>query len=187
MQSKIESLLFIASKPLTLKQLAELLKKEKDEVEKELNKMIAVYEEEKRGVQIIKNEGKYQMVSSPDNAKVVQDFIKDETTGELTRPSLETLTIIAYREPISKLDLERIRGVNCSLILRNLMLRGLVEENFDKQKNENYYSVTLDFIRFLGINSVSELPDYEKLSQDDSIEKILEQHKQEPEKQEVKE
>jgi segregation and condensation protein B len=92
----------------------------------------------------------------------------------LSQPSLEALTIIAYRGPIAKLELERIRGVNCSLILRHLLLRGLVEEKLDKTKNENFYTVTHDFIRFLGLGSVTELPDYEKLNQAEAINSVLE-------------
>ena len=105
---------------------------------------------------------------------MVQEFIKDETSGELTRPSLEALTVIAYRGPVSKIDLDRIRGVNCALILRNLMLRGLVEAKNDKKKSETYYNITLDFIRFLGISDIKELPDYERLSKDDTIDRVLE-------------
>ena len=113
------------------------------------------------------------MVSSPENAKLVQGFIKDETTGDLSRPSMETLTIIAYRGPISKIDLDRIRGVNCSLIIRNLLLRGLIEGKVDNKKKETYYSVTFNFIRFLGINDIHELPDYERLNKDDTIDRML--------------
>lgn len=180
--SKIESLLFISAKPMSAKQLADLLKKDISknsaqaikEVTKAGDELVEEYKNNKKGVQIIKSGTKYQMVSSPENAKLIQEFIQDETTGELSRPSLETLTIIAYRSPISKLDLDRIRGVNCSLILRNLLLRGLVEANVDKKKNETYYSVSFDFIRFLGINDISELPDYERLSKDDTIDRVLE-------------
>ena len=117
------------------------------------------------------------MVSSPENSRLVADFIKDETTGELTRPSLEALTIIAYRGPISKIDLDRIRGVNCSLIVRNLMLRGLIEGKKDKKKNETYYSITFDFIRFLGLSSIAKLPEYERLHKDDTIDRMLEAEK----------
>lgn len=173
LKSKIESLLFISAKPMPVKQLADLLKKEKEEVKKACEELVEDYKKEKKGVQIIKNGSNFQMVSSPENAKLVQEFIKDETTGELTRPSLETLTIIAYRGPISKIDIERIRGVNCSLILRNLMLRGLVEGKADKLKEETYFTITFDFIRFLGINDLNELPDYEILSKDDTIDRIL--------------
>jgi len=74
---------------------------------------------------------------------------------------------------VSKLELERIRGVNCSLIVRNLLLRGLIEENFDKHKNENYYQVTLDFVRFLGMNNIQALPDYERLHRPEALEILL--------------
>lgn len=173
-KSKIESLLFISAKPMTVKQLSGLLKKDEKEIRKAGDELVELYRSNKCGVQIIKNGSKYQMVSSPENTKVVQDLIQDETTGELSRPSLETLTIIAYRGPISKLDLDRIRGVNCSLILRNLLIRGLVEARADKVKEQTYYKVTLDFIRFLGINDVTELPDFERLHKDDALEKMLE-------------
>jgi len=172
-KSKIESLLFISAKPLAISQLADLLKTDKKEISKAADELLADYKNNQAGVQIIKDGGKYQMVSAPANAKAVQEFIKDETTGELTRPSLEALTIIAYRGPVSKIDLDRIRGVNCALILRNLLLRGLIEAKVDKKKNETYYTVSFDFIRFLGLNDLKDLPDYERLHQDDTIDRLL--------------
>ena len=173
-KSKIESLLFISAKPMTVKQLSDITKLPAKDIKSAGDLLVEEYKRNKRGVQIIKNGAKLQMVSSPENAKIVQEFIKDETTGELSRPSLEALTIIAYRGPISKIDLDRIRGVNCSLILRNLLLRGLIEAKANKQKKETYYAITFDFIRFLGINDVHELPEYEKLSRDDTIDRMLE-------------
>lgn len=173
LKSKIESLLFISAKPMTIKQLADLIKAKPEEVKAAGEELAQKCKEEKRGVQIIKDGQKFQMVSSSENAKIVQEFIQDETTGELSRPSLETLTIIAYRGPVAKLDLDRIRGVNCSLILRNLLLRGLIEAKEDTQKRETYYSVSFDFIRFIGLNDIKELPDYEHLSKHDSIDRIL--------------
>lgn len=172
-KSKIESLLFISAKPMTAKQIAGLIKMKEKEVKTAGDNLVEEYKEKKSGTQIIKNGSKYQMVSSPENAKLVQEFIKDETSGDLSRPSLEALTIIAYRSPISKIDLDRIRGVNCSLIVRNLLLRGLIEAKIDKQKNETYFNVTFDFIRFLGINDVHELPEYERLHKDDTIDRML--------------
>ncbi|MBI4812527.1 SMC-Scp complex subunit ScpB [Candidatus Falkowbacteria bacterium] len=173
-KSQIESLLFISAKPMSAKQLAGLVGKPSKEAEAVGDELVEYYKNNKSGIQIIKNGSDYQMVSSPENAKLVREFIKDETSGELTRPSLEALTVIAYRGPISKIDLDRIRGVNCALILRNLLLRGLIEGRMDKKKNETYYNITFDFIRFLGINDARELPDYEKLSKNDTIERVLE-------------
>lgn len=176
-KSQIESLLFISAKPMNVKQLSDLIEKPAPEIKKACEELEEDCKKENRGVQIIKNNDKYQMTSSQENAKTVQKFMQNETTGELTRPSLETLTIIAYRGPVSKIDLDRIRGVNCSLILRNLLIRGLIEEKNDKKKREAYYNITFDFMRFLGVNNINELPDYEKLNKDDTIDKMLENSK----------
>ena len=173
-KSQIESLLFISAKPMTVKQLSKLIKKPDKEIKHAWGELAEDYKREKRGMRIMRNGSKYQMVSSPDNAKLVHEFIKDEVSGELSIPSLETLTIIAYRGPISKLDLDRIRGVNCALILRNLLFRGLVEVTFNKKKRETYYNITFDFIRFLGISDAKELQDYERLSKDDALDRMLE-------------
>jgi segregation and condensation protein B len=173
-KSKIESLLFISAKPIAIKELAVFIEQPLKEVEAAGEELVNDYKTAGKGIEIIKNGSKLQMVSSPHSADVVGKFIQNETSGELSRPSLETLTIIAYRGPISKLDLDRIRGINCSLIVRNLLIRGLIEYSFDKTKNETYYTVTFDFIRFLGISKVEELPDYERLHKDDTIERALE-------------
>jgi segregation and condensation protein B len=174
LSSKIESLLFISGRPMSSRELADLIKAEVKDIEEAGEKLIAECKEKNSGMQVIKNGSSFQMVTSSDNAELIQQFVKDETTGELSRPSLETLTIIAYRGPVAKTDLDRIRGINCSLILRNLLIRGLIDSRDDKKKDEIYYTVTFDFLRFLGLNDVKELPDYEKLSQDDTIDRILE-------------
>ncbi|MBU1160533.1 SMC-Scp complex subunit ScpB [Patescibacteria group bacterium] len=172
-ENQLESLLFISHKPMSARQLADLANKPMKEVQKTVEELIKNYKNNKRGIQIIENNNKYQMVSASENAELVKKLVKNEITGELSKPSLETLTIIAYRGPVSKLDLDRIRGVNCALILRNLLLRGLIESKFDRKKNEIYYNVTFDFIRFLGVNNVNELPDYERLHKDDALERML--------------
>ena len=166
-------MLFVAIKPLGARELAELTKSKAKEVEAALDELAADYNAQKSGLTVIKNNGQYQITSAGDNAALVQDFLKDEMSGELSQPSLEALTIIAYRGPIAKLELDRIRGINCSLIIRNLLLRGLIEEKFDNKKNEHFYTVTHDFIRFLGIASVESLPDYEKLHQSETIGEVL--------------
>ncbi len=169
LKSQLESLLLVAGRPLSLADLAKLLKTDKKLVEKTLTELQLDYQENKRGFNIINSEEKYQLTTAGENAELIGKFLKEEVSGELTQPSLEALTIIAYRQPIIKSEIDRIRGVNCSLILRNLLLRGLIEEKFDKQKQENYYSVSLDFIRHLGISDPSQLPDFDKLSSQESL------------------
>ncbi|MFA5248074.1 MAG: SMC-Scp complex subunit ScpB [Patescibacteria group bacterium] len=173
LESKIESLLFISGRPMSVRELAELTNSDGKEVEEVCEKLLVAKKESGAGLQILKNNSSFQMVTAPESATLIQEFIKDETTGELSRPSLETLTIIAYRGPISKTDLDRIRGVNCSLILHNLLVRGLIDSRDDKKKNEIYYTVTFDFLKFLGLNEVKELPDFKRLSQDDTINRML--------------
>ncbi len=173
LKSQIESLLFISAKSLNLNDLVKLTKKDKKEIEKAVLELKEDYKAKESGLQIIKNNSNYQMVSAAENAKLVQKFLEDETSGELSQPSLEALTIIAYRGPIAKIELERIRGVNCSLILRNLMLRGLIEEKKLSSGQDKVYAVSLDFIRFLGIEEVSQLPDYERLNKDQTISDFL--------------
>lgn len=174
LKSQIESLLFITSRPLSLKNISQIIGKKVDEVEKAIKELIDEYDNRSGGIQIMRIANNFQMSTSPSNAELVRSFLKDEMTGELTHPALETLTIIAYRGPISKPELEQIRGVNCSLILRNLMIKGLIEEVEEKNNENPRYIITFNFMRYLGIKDVRELPDYEKLSQSDVFRKILE-------------
>jgi len=153
--------------------LAGLTKSDKDKTIQAIKELMNDYNQYNRGVAIQKIGDKVQMVTGPDNAKMIQNFIKEETTGELRRPSLETLTIVAYRGPITKAELEQIRGVNCSIILRNLLIRGLIEGKENKKNMQMVYNITFDFLKFLGLNQQSELPDYEKLNSSESLEKIL--------------
>ena len=174
LKAQLESLIFVSIKAVSAKELAAAVGAKTEEVEASLTALMAEYQERNSGLVLIKHNGQYQLTTASENATLVKDFLKSEASGELSQPSLEALTIIAYRGPISKLELERIRGVNCSLIIRNLLLRGLIEEKFDKSKNENYYTVTMDFIRFLGISNLEALPDYEQLNNSEALQTALE-------------
>lgn len=173
--SAIESLLFISGKPMTFSMLAKLLSCSTQDVEASVRELEAYYNVKERGIHLMVNDGKVQFVTSPDNKSIVAAFIKDETTGELTKASLETLTIVAYRQPITKEALEQIRGVNCSSILRNLLIRGLIEAQESRGGLTATYAVTMDFLRYLGINRVEELPDFERLHTHESIMTVLEE------------
>jgi segregation and condensation protein B len=173
LKNKIESLLFISHKPITISEAAKIIGAEKKEIEEAINILAEEYGEKNSGIQIIQIDGKFQMASSSSSSEVISKFLKSEITGELTRPSLETLTIVAYRGPISKTELELLRGVNCSLILRNLLMRGLIEGQDDKLSGTTKYSVTLDFLKYLGMSQIIELPDYERLNKNNNLDKLL--------------
>lgn len=174
-KSEIESLLFVSSRPLSVKRLAEVTGHDKKEVREALDALIADYDgREDAGLAILRDGDEVQFATAPAHADLVKDFLKDETFGELTRPALETLTIVAYRGPLTKAELEQIRGVNCSLILRNLLIRGLVEASDGPAPGVQNYRVTFDFIRYLGIREVAELPEYESLRSDENLRKLIE-------------
>lgn len=173
--TKIESLLFVATKPLPIKKIAELCGANATDTRAALDELTTLLNQAERGVHLLNIGDKYQLATHPDAGKLVADYVKSELTGELTRPALETLTIIAYRGPITKAELDIIRGVNCSLILRNLLIRGLIEGEEDKQRRTTVYQVTFDFLRHLGVTATKELPDYETLSSHQVLEKVLKQ------------
>lgn len=168
-QSKIESILFVASKPLTTKKIAKVLNIGEDEVESAFRELMVEYNDKNSGVVLLQNNDEWQLVSNPENKEAAENFIKAEVSGELTRPQLETLTVISYCGPITKPELEQIRGVNCGLILRNLLMRGLVREVDDLTALLPTFEVTMEYLRNLGINSLAELPDYEVLHKHEYI------------------
>ncbi|MBI4427438.1 MAG: SMC-Scp complex subunit ScpB [Candidatus Magasanikbacteria bacterium] len=171
--SQIESILFVASKPLSARQIAKALGQKTVDVESALEDLKARYNQTASGLRILHEGENYQMATDPDNSAAVDLFIKDEAAGELTKPQLETLTVIAYRGPITRPELEQIRGVNCAIILRNLLMRGLIDENEDQEKPLPVYSLSMEALRHLGVSSASELPDYSTLHKHEHLENTL--------------
>jgi len=172
--SLLESLLFSVGRPLSYKELAAFLETKEDAITTMIADLQASYNQADSGLRLTISNRKAQMTTDPDNGQVLNDYFKAELSGELTRASLETLTIIAYRQPISREELEQIRGVNCSLIIRNLMIRGLIEAQEAEGDLATKYSVTIDFLRHLGLSSVQDLPNYEKLNSDENLTQLLE-------------
>lgn len=179
MKTKIESLLFISSKPLTAKSIVSFLTRQGEKITEQ--QVLEIVEELKQkhnqsesGIHLVQAGKELQMTTNPEVAEIIKKFLKDDTTGELTPASLETLTVVAYRGPITKPELEQIRGVNCSLIIRNLLIRGLITFEENKNSGQNSYEVTVEFLKHLGLNKVKELPDYERLSQVENLEQYLE-------------
>lgn len=173
--SQIESILFVASKPLSVKDIAKAVQKNYGDVEETLENLKLKYNRDDSGINILQIEDKVQMSTNSLNSQVIEQFIKNEAMGELTKPQLETLTVIAYRGPITRPELEQIRGVNCSIILRNLLMRGLIEEKEDEKKLLPVYLLSFEALAHLGVKSLNELPEYESLRHHEFIEKVLEE------------
>lgn len=172
--AKIESILFLSARPVSFRKLAKLLGVKEGEVKKELEVLAESRNTEDSGVHLIVSDAAVELGSNPAHADVLADLSKEETESELTRPQLEALTIIAYRGPITKPEIEHIRGVNCTIILRNLLMRGLIIEKDDDVRLQPVYSVSTELLRHLGVDGVKQLPDYDQLHQNAKIDQLLE-------------
>ncbi len=171
--SQIESILFVASKPLKISKIAKSLETSLEHIEEALETLIMKYNRNDSGIHVLHEADTAQMATNPSNSGAIDGFIKDEVTGELTKAQLETLTVVAYRSPITRSDLEQIRGVNCAVILRNLMMRGLVVEYDSKDEILQTYILTPDALSHLGVSATTELPGYDTLHAHDHIETSL--------------
>jgi segregation and condensation protein B len=171
LDQRLEAILFAGAKPYGVKRLAEITDSASKDVEAGLKEL----EERLRdtGLMLQRSGSEAQMVTRPEFAEDVNRVVREEAEGELTRASLEALTILAYRGPLTRPELEQIRGVHSSVILRNLMIRGLVEEKEDKRLGQPVYAVTFDFIRHLGLKSLEDLPKYEELRGHENVVDVL--------------
>lgn len=177
-----ESILFASNKPVSVAQLKKLTHAKKNELDDAIAHLQEIYApEKKRGMVLAQSGDMVQLVTHPDAVDTVSTFLKADVAGELTEPSLETLTIVAYRGPLTKPEIEQIRGVNCSLILRNLLIRGLIEKETDQKLKMDTYSVTIDFLKFLGITRVTELPEYATLHSHETLDALLRSTEEEKE------
>lgn len=157
--------MFVSGEGMAVSRLASLLKKSDAEVKSataDLEKHLA----DEHFITLLKDGDKISLVSAKDVSKLVEDFAKEEFAGELTRAALETLTVVAYKGPLKRSEIDYVRGVNSSFILRNLLMRGLVERMRDPKDSRAYfYRASADFLKFLGLASISELPGYGEMVQ----------------------
>jgi segregation and condensation protein B len=115
---------------------------------------------EGRGVRLLKNDDEVMLGTTPTTAVVIEKLIKEELDKDLGKAGLETLSIVLYKGPVSRSEIDYIRGVNSSYILRNMIMRGLVERVNDAKRKTFVYRPTFDLLSFLGVGSVDELPEY---------------------------
>jgi len=158
----LEALLFVAGKPLRAKDLAKILDADEALVKQALN---ILFEQKKdAGVVLLENNGEYQLSTNSAYSTQIKSFLNAELREKLTDATVEVLAIIAYRQPISKGEIEAIRGVNSQYSLRALLMRGLIEKTSNPADARSFlYQTTTEFLMHLGLNSTKELPEFEKL------------------------
>ncbi len=155
----IEGLLFVASEPVTIKYLASVLDCKPEQVETALTQLKANCQE--RGIRVQRQGAKVQLVSAPELTPYIEDFLGLTFSGKLSTPALETLAIVAYQQPITRPQIEAIRGVNSDGVLRTLISKGLVEEigRLDSVGHPALFGITFEFLRYFGLESMDNLPE----------------------------
>jgi segregation and condensation protein B len=162
LRASLEALLFVASGPVSLGQLAEAVGEKHDTVEQELHALAEEFAQG-RGVCLQWYAGKVQLTSAPAFAACVEKFLGLETTVRLSRAALETLAIIAYRQPITRPGVDGIRGVNSDGVMKSLLTKGLVQEvgRAEGPGRPILYGITSEFLQHFGLSSLADLPPYD--------------------------
>jgi len=164
-QQALESLLFASPEPVSTHRLAKALGVPESLVEEEMEKLIKSYSSNQRGITIVKVADGYQMCTHPDFAPFVARLL-EAAPVRLSRAALETLSIIAYKQPVTLPEIDAIRGVNSAGVVRTLLDRGLIEEagRKDTVGRPVMYVTTKEFLVYFGLRDLSELPSLDELS-----------------------
>ena len=173
----IESIMFAYGEPIGIKELNAVINEDLSpkEIEFMVNSLIEEYKENNRGIQIIKLENKYQMCTNKDYADYIKKVLEPKKRKSLSQATLETLTIIAYKQPITRVDIDEIRGVKSESALQRLLERDLIKDvgRLEVPGRPILYGTTDEFLRQFGLQSLKELPSldlYEDSDADNSLE-----------------
>jgi segregation and condensation protein B len=164
----LEGLLFVAAEPVEPAHLARTLDAPLAAVEQGLVELAADYKNAGRGLRLQRHNGKVQLVTAPAAAAYIETFLNLGASTRLSGPALETLAVIAYRQPVTRAQIEAVRGVDCSGVLRSLIQRGLVEETgrLESAGRPILYSVTERFMQHFGLVELNDLPPLEETEAD---------------------
>ena len=156
--ARLEALLFVAPGAVPISQLAAVLKISPREVEQVLKELENQYQP--RGLRLQWHAGRVQMTSAPEAGLLIEEFLGLEATSRLSRAALEALAIIAYQQPVTRPEIDAIRGVNSDGVLKSLLNKGLVQEagRAERAGRPILYTTTADFQAYFGLNSLTELP-----------------------------
>ena len=156
----LEAILLVADEPVPVVVLAQVLERPRSEVTAELHDLAEEYTTQGRGFDLREIAGGWRFYTREDCAPLVERFVSDGQEVRLTQAALETLAVVAYRQPVSRVRVSAVRGVNCDSVMRTLVLRGLVEEaGADKETGAILYRTTAYFLERLGLASLEDLPD----------------------------
>ena len=186
LHKKIEAVLFWRAEPVSIKRLSEWLKTPAGEIQNALTELETSLST--RGIVLVKKEDEVMLGTTPEASDLIESLAKEELNRDLGKAGLETLSIILYFGPITRSEIDYIRGVNSTFVLRTLLIRGLVERVQNQADQRSFlYKPTFELLSLLGISDLSKLPEYETVrselkafkkaqSERDEAEKAAEKH-----------
>jgi len=165
---KLEALLFVAAEPVPTAQLATALDVSTSVVERGLNELDASLQS--RGLRLQRHAGRVQLTTAPQLAELIERFLGLEATSHLSRAALETLAIIAYQQPVTRPQIDSIRGVNSDSMMKSLLSKNLILESgrADGPGRPILYSTTPEFLQHFGLNSILEMPPLARPEEEES-------------------
>ena len=162
-EQKIEAILFWRGEPMTRKKLSEILELGQNEINEGIEKLKENLVN--RGIVLVERENELTLGTNPEISVLIEKLQKEELNKELSKASLETLSILLYKNGTTRAEIDYIRGVNSSFILRALSVRGLVEKSVDPNDSRRFiYKPSLNLLSFLGIKSIEELPEFNDIN-----------------------
>ena len=174
-KSAIEAMLFVSGEPLPARELISNLEVDNKLVLEIINEMIEEYKKEDRGIRLIEINGGYQLVTKEENSDYIQKLLKKNRKHSLSQASIESLAIIAYKQPITRIDIDEIRGVKSESALQRLVERNLIREvgRLEVPGRPILYGTTDEFLRQFGLKTLKELPSLD-LYEDKETEEAME-------------
>ncbi len=174
-EAQLESILFISGEPVAYKQLEKVLDISREELLTVIEKLSTRYKEDASSAfMLVTHKETLQLATKAELRELIDLITKSTLQESLSKAQLEVLAIISYRGPISRTEIEAIRGVNCSYTLRALLLRELIERDGNPENLRGYvYTLSNQFLLSLGVASSEELPDFEQLSQDKRLTEVI--------------
>ena len=166
-KSALESLMFTWGEPLDAKIAAEAVCASKEDVLAAFRKLQEEYEQEQRGIRIREINGSFQFVTDIDNSDYIARLCTPVKVKRLSQSAIEVLAIIAYRQPVTKVEIESIRGIRCDRVMEGLIAKGLVEDRGRSNAigRPILYGTTDEFLRYFGLSSIRELPEIEDIEE----------------------
>lgn len=159
-KSQIESILFASGEPLTLNELSNYLEEKAEVIEQVIHEMEDDYNDKSRGIKIIFIKGKVQLVTKPQNSEIIEKLLKKNKRQSLSQASIESLAIIAYKQPITRIDIDEIRGVKSESAISKLIEKDLIKEvgRLEVPGRPILYGTTEEFLRQFELKDLKDLP-----------------------------